>query len=153
MLFVLQYGHATNGRNACAIRHRLITPPTILLKCAGLRAASELPRHHLSSSLQEAARRTTISGRHTSGFPNQTASCKPSARPNRIYANFVAENAPTGGLTSHRPDVQGSVCPAQPRRCGACLSGLFRAVAGRAVEVAAILELDCPRRSSRPASR
>jgi hypothetical protein len=29
--------------------------------------------------------------------PNQTASCKPSVRPNRIYASFVAENAPTGG--------------------------------------------------------
>jgi hypothetical protein len=28
------------------------------------------------------------------GLPNQTSSCKPSARPNRTYANFMAENAP-----------------------------------------------------------
>jgi hypothetical protein len=32
------------------------------------------------------------------GPPNQTASCKPSARPNRIYVNFVAENASAPSL-------------------------------------------------------
>jgi hypothetical protein len=40
------------------------------------------------------------------GLPNQTASCKPSARPNRIYLNFVAENAPADDLTAPRPDAQ-----------------------------------------------
>jgi hypothetical protein len=42
------------------------------------------------------------------GLPNQTASCKPSARPNRIYANFVAENAPPH--LSSRPDASDCVC-------------------------------------------
>jgi hypothetical protein len=41
------------GRTRPVIRHRLITLPTILLKCDGLRAASDQPRHHLSPSLGE----------------------------------------------------------------------------------------------------
>jgi hypothetical protein len=36
------------------------------------------------------------------GLPNQTASCKPSVRPNRIYVNFVAENAPPRTPRSRR---------------------------------------------------
>jgi hypothetical protein len=52
-----------------------------LLKLAALTS----PRYSGSGPTRDDCRTTHA------GLPNQTASCKPSARPNRIYANFVAE--------------------------------------------------------------
>jgi hypothetical protein len=50
------------------------------------------PLLHIGS-FSEVARRTTISGRHTSGSPTKPQAARPSARPNQIYVTFVAENA------------------------------------------------------------
>jgi hypothetical protein len=64
----------------------LTAPP-----CARRKAPVTTPSvPHPALSVWEYARRTTISGRPTSGSP-------------RTYVNFVAENAPTGGLTAPRP--------------------------------------------------
>jgi len=71
---------------------------------AGVNGA-QTPHHRSGSGPARDDCRTTHAG-----LPNQTASCKPSSRPNRIYANFVAENAPTRP-TLAAPRMHPTVCP------------------------------------------
>lgn len=72
--------------------------PTVLQKITGPARGADV-RPNFGWLKEEAARRATTAGRHTPGSPTKRTA-NPSARPNRIYANFVAENAPN--RQSHR---------------------------------------------------
>jgi hypothetical protein len=67
---------------------------------AGGRSATTETRRRVNFRKRPDARRFPDDTRR---FPNQTSSCKTSVRPNRNYANFVAENAPLAASSTDGP--------------------------------------------------